>query len=722
MIKIGQTSVSLERREIVRDGRAIRLGSRAFDILEVLINAQGRMVSKDELLKGVWPDNVVEENNLQVHISALRKVLGVDREIIKTVPGRGYRLVIDPEATSARTVLNPQSDPLPHIEDHQAGLIGREELLADALSSLTVGRVLTLLGPGGVGKTVLARALGAQLQRQNGLNVRFVALENLQRSESLAEAVAFALGVVRIAEVTAEQSIVAHLNDQRWLIILDNCEHLIEPVARLCEHIIQACASVSILATSRESMRIGLEDTLPVAGLEVPFKCLGPQQVAQSAAVNLFLQRAGALGKEYRQDPSKLEQVAEICRQVYGLPLALEMAASRVLFLGLAETLAQLGAGVHLLTGSSRTGPPRHQSLSVSLDQSAQLLEPLERRMVNQLAHLPANFSFANACRIGAAYGITVERLIECISGLISKSWISLCKAHHGYWMCGIARSYLLSRSDIESGLEVTSAFTPLSSDSGVATPRSISLLPDRSLNGMPSSARAYPAAESHRSLAMVTKDESTNLTSGVVYIVDDELTVRVSLDRLLRSAGFLSRSFASADEFLDEPESNQPACLLLDINLVNASGLDLQAELSRRGSQIPIIFMTGFGTIPLSVKAMKAGAHEFLTKPFDDEELLGVIRQALRQDRDTLGDRLKIADIRARFETLTPRERQVLPLLIEGKRNRQVALELGTREITTKVHKKHVMTKMGAGSLLELVKMCELLGMASSAEKHSYP
>ncbi|WP_397453339.1 response regulator [Pseudomonas sp. NA-150] len=696
-----------------RNGQAIRLGSRAFDILELLIKAQGRMVSKDALLKAVWPDTVVEENNLQVHISALRKVLGTEREIIKTVPGRGYRLLIEAESL-------PACAPLPAvvqspIADPAVGLIGREPLLVEAMAALATGRVLTLLGPGGVGKTALARALAARLQGQDALNICFVSLEKLQCEELLVEAIACALGVDCLAEATAEQSIAARLKDHRWLIVLDNCEHLIESVSRLCEHILQCCASVSILATSREAMRISVEDTLCVGGLELPLKCYGPELIARISAVRLFLERAGALGKAYRQDPEQLQQVAELCCRLDGWPLALEMAATRVSFLGLAQTLAQLDAGVHLLTASSRTAAPRHQALSASLELSDQLLEPVQRQVLRQMAGLPASFSFADACQVGAASGLSVEALIDCISGLINTSWLNLCQTHDCYWISSIARSYLLARSET-----MTVAVTK--PEATTACSRPILWEPDLLLSGRSATASAFSSDESPRPPSQVLKGDSFDTESGVVYIVDDEPSVRVALDRLLRSAGFSSRSFASADEFLAEPASSQPACLLLDVNLASASGLELQAELRRRGSQIPIIFMTGYGTIPLSVKAMKAGAHEFLTKPFDDEQLLESIRQALRQDQHALGARVKIADLRTRFETLTPRERQVLPLLIEGKRNRQVALELGTREITTKVHKKHVMTKMGAGSLLELVKMCELLGMVSSVEKHANP
>jgi FixJ family two-component response regulator len=199
-----------------------------------------------------------------------------------------------------------------------------------------------------------------------------------------------------------------------------------------------------------------------------------------------------------------------------------------------------------------------------------------------------------------------------------------------------------------------------------------------------------------------------------MVYVVDDECSIRTSLTRLLQSADIATQSFATAQEFLQQSFEEQPTCLLLDVNLAASNGFDVQEELLRRGHRFPIIFMTGFGTIPMSVKAIKAGAHEFLTKPFEPEQLLAVVRQALILDEEELADRLLVEGVRRLFETLTPREREVMTLLVTGRMNKQIASDLGTSEITVKVHKRHIMTKMKARTLIDLVKMREQLILVS--------
>lgn len=207
-----------------------------------------------------------------------------------------------------------------------------------------------------------------------------------------------------------------------------------------------------------------------------------------------------------------------------------------------------------------------------------------------------------------------------------------------------------------------------------------------------------------------------------VVYVVDDEPTMCTSLTRLLSSADLVSKSFASAQDFLQENFIERPTCLLLDVNLAADSGFDVQSELMRRGLHFPIIFMTGYGTIAMSVRAIKAGAREFLTKPFEPEQLLDLVRDALASDAVNLAERCLTCNARTRFESLTPREKQVMALLITGKMNKQIAQELGTSEVTAKVHKKHVMTKMGARNVIELLKMGERLVNLPDKQQHNYP
>ena len=194
--------------------------------------------------------------------------------------------------------------------------------------------------------------------------------------------------------------------------------------------------------------------------------------------------------------------------------------------------------------------------------------------------------------------------------------------------------------------------------------------------------------------------------TEATVFVVDDDLSFRRSVERLIGLAGFKVRSFGSARDFLAAETRDVPSCLVSDVRMPGLSGLDLQRELSQIGRHLPIIFITGHGDIPMSVRAIKAGAVEFLTKPFGERELLEAIEQALERDQLARLDREKLVDLRERYESLTPRERQVMAHVVYGMLNKQIAAELNTVEKTIKFHRAHVMEKMAAGSLAELVRM----------------
>lgn len=200
-----------------------------------------------------------------------------------------------------------------------------------------------------------------------------------------------------------------------------------------------------------------------------------------------------------------------------------------------------------------------------------------------------------------------------------------------------------------------------------------------------------------------------------VVYVVDDDLSVRKAMERLLRSAGHEVKTFASALEFLDSSHADAPGCLVLDIKMPKLGGLELQERLAEKGISFPVVFVTGHGTVPASVRALKAGAMDFIEKPFKDTELLKAVSLGLERHRRLRQEQDEIKGLRERLNALTPREREVFRLVVSGMLNKQVAFDLGTTEKTIKVHRARVMEKMGAQSLAELVRLAEKLAVRSS-------
>jgi FixJ family two-component response regulator len=227
------------------------------------------------------------------------------------------------------------------------------------------------------------------------------------------------------------------------------------------------------------------------------------------------------------------------------------------------------------------------------------------------------------------------------------------------------------------------------------------------SITPNPPSSREAPAAPAG--------PQGELLEQPIVFVIDDDDSVRRSLERLLRSVDLEVETFASAQDFLRKPMPDRPACVVLDLRLPGPSGLELQESLIRSGHDVPIVFISGHADVPSSVRAIKAGAVDFLQKPFSDQALLDIIHGALRRDREARRDRAEVASIRVRFDTLTPRERDVLRLVIQGRLNKQIAGDLGISEKTVKFHRGRVMEKTQVGSVAELVRQADRLGLRPS-------
>ncbi len=375
-------------RALLAGGLPVSIGAKALEILAALVEAEGGLVTKDELMDRVWPGLTVEEHNIQVQISALRKVLGGDAGWVVTVPRRGYRFAgpvrsARPEAAEMRAL------PRPSIR-----LFGREADLATILSLLDHARLLTLAGPGGIGKT----SLGLEVARAAGPRYRdgivFVDLSVLQDPSLVASQVATALGIELGGDTAPAELIARWLKPRQLLILLDNCEHVVEAVAPLAESILAAAPSVSLLATSREPLSCVGEQVYRLPLLSVPSdRIASAAEALATPAVALLVARLQAADLRFELSDGMAATAGAICRRLDGLPLAIEMVGALAPALGLAAVAARLEELFRLTDGMIRTAAPRHRSLEAALDWSHALLAPVEQVMLRRLAIFPGPFS-----------------------------------------------------------------------------------------------------------------------------------------------------------------------------------------------------------------------------------------------------------------------------------------------------------------------------------------
>jgi predicted ATPase/DNA-binding winged helix-turn-helix (wHTH) protein len=455
MIKIGRITVSLDMREVYLGAELIPLGARAFGILEMLIRARGATVTKDEIFEHVWSKSVVGENNIHVQLSALRKVFGEDKQAIRTIPGRGYRLTLAIETDESVEV--PASAPIARIEAGRlyslpamhGPLIGRDSTTAELAQALTTGPIVTLVGPGGIGKTQLGIAVARSIADAAGMEVCFVPLASAARAQSIVSMMAEALGIAAgNGDAPELKDLAAAVHGRKLLVLLDSCEHVIESAATVCDVLVQASADVRILATSREPLRTRGEITHWVDPMETPAVDAGLHAILTCSSVKLFLAQLSAFNAAAISDRCSLEMIATICRRLDGVPLAIELAAARAAVFGIGRIIFELDDRFQFLTGGRRTAPRRQQTLEASLDWGYELLSDFEKLVLQRLSVFSARFSLEAACAVAAFGQLSCNEVTEAIVGLASKSFVSTTGGSNTkeYFLLESTREYALRK------------------------------------------------------------------------------------------------------------------------------------------------------------------------------------------------------------------------------------------------------------------------------------
>ena len=451
--------IDCQRRELRYDDVTVPIGSRAFEILETLVGSAGLLVTKHDLIRSVWAGLTVEDNTLQVHISAVRKALGEDRNLLKTVSGRGYTLSGDwrsghldqPAAAPVPVPVDmPFSNNLPSV---RASLIGREDCLSALTDVLSAYRATTLVGIGGIGKTKLAIELARRVAPSFNDSVALVELATLQDATGAASATARALKLASNERQVTPASIAQAIGTRRLLLVLDNCEHVIEAAAQIASAVLRYCPNAAVLATSREGLRIEGEYIAAIPPLTVPrADAHDAELLLRESAVELFVARTRALRAGFVAGAAELQKIAAICRRLDGIPLALEFAAARAANLGVDTVLLRLDKRFELLNGGRRDQLPRHQTLRATLDWSYDLLAPAEQSLLCRLAMFPAGFTLDAAI---AMMEDTLSRsdVIETLFNLVGKSLVSLDPSFEGRWrLLESTRAYALEKLE-DAGL-----------------------------------------------------------------------------------------------------------------------------------------------------------------------------------------------------------------------------------------------------------------------------
>jgi predicted ATPase/DNA-binding winged helix-turn-helix (wHTH) protein len=448
IIAFGPFRLSAAGRRLTRGEEKVALGSRALDILIALVENPGQVVSRRQLVDRAWPDLVVEEANLRVHIANLRKALG-DRQdgarYIANIPGRGYSFVAEVERTAARAVQPASTPPTHNLPPQSTRIVGREGAVAALTELLTQHRFVSVVGPGGMGKTTVALAVAHALADNFDNEVVFVDLSPLADGSHVASTVASALGFAAQTEDLAS-ALSNFLAGRRVLLVLDNCEHVIEAATALAERLLGRAREVFILTTSREALRAQGEHVHLLRPLDSPAPGVPLTAVEALAwpSVQLFMERAIAGGYRAALTDDDAPIVSTICQRLDGIALAIELAASRVATYGIQGTADLLDHRFKLLWQGRRSALPRHQTMQALLDWSYNLLSKRESLVLCRLAIFSGSFTLDAAQSVAADAEIQGVDAVETLASLVDKSLVSTSMSASSvrYRLLDVTRSY----------------------------------------------------------------------------------------------------------------------------------------------------------------------------------------------------------------------------------------------------------------------------------------
>ncbi|WP_167458541.1 ATP-binding protein [Mesorhizobium kowhaii] len=420
-----------QQRQLLEGGRRVQLGSRALDILIALLERAGQVVAKDELIAYVWPDTFVEENNLRVHVTALRKALGDDPaspRFIANVPGRGYCFVAavrgGPKAPHPPAPV--QSRPINNLPALLGNIVGRDDVLNTLAVQVAERRLLTITGPGGIGKSTVALGVARRLASLYRDGVAYLDLAPVNDPRFLGSLLASVLGQP-IRSDNPIRDIAVLLHDRHLLVVLDSCEHMIEAASQAAETLLREAPHIHILATSREPLLAEGEWVHRLSSLDFP-PSAGPERakdLLQFSAVQLFVQATASNLGGYELSDSDAPYVAEICRRLDGIALAIELAAARVDSVGIEGLAGSLHDVFRLLTKGRRTALPRHQTLRATLDWSYRLLTPREQLLLCRLAAFVGSFSIDAARKVASGGRISGSDVDGDLANLVAKSLVA---------------------------------------------------------------------------------------------------------------------------------------------------------------------------------------------------------------------------------------------------------------------------------------------------------